>query len=81
MADIMYAIVQKDKTGVFIWYREKYDISPFADGVVAIFKGTLEEVFRKSHEFEQASKGESVRLLSSSEISDLLGDKNGNHKI
>ena len=55
-----YAIVQRDNTGLFTWFRDAYETSPFADGVVAVYRGTMDEVFQRSQDFEQANRGKSV---------------------
>jgi len=73
----MYAVIQRDKTGLFCWMREKYEKSAYATGVVEIYRGPLRDLGKRVKDFINENSGEDVKLMSPAEIGDRLEELKG----
>ncbi|MBM3303761.1 MAG: hypothetical protein FJY76_01590 [Candidatus Aenigmarchaeota archaeon] len=71
----MFAIVHRDMTGYFTLYSDRFEVSPHAQGVVAIYRGPLDKIRREAEDFERCSRGNYVRCLSPEEILRFLSQE------
>ena len=71
----MLAIVQKDIAGLFTWYRDSFEASPYAQGVVAIYRGPLDKIRKEAEGFERLNRGRYVDFLSPEDIRGFLSQE------